>query len=603
MITLIRQNKEEVLLISALLFCILSPKFGAIDNVSIRWFFLSFSCLIYLIIVKPKSFFYESYSLIIFSIFLFSGICSIPYSINFSESLISISKYFVIVSVFLIVFNSIKKLKNPDLIISYLFIISLIIESLYTNVSFLLFGFEELKGISMNRNISTFSLVFKLPFLLYLISKTNNGKSILLNILEILVVISVILLQSRGGILSLLFIYTFLLFFKKRRKLILTVTKILLILFGTIYMLPKISSAFNVKLQDSFSLINDESFNQRLEYYKNALDLFLEKPFFGNGIGSFKTESLKYYDEISTIPYYAHNDFLQILSETGILGLLSYILIFIFLFKILFRFKKSNPIFPFLIISITIYLFNSLINFPINRPQEVIPFVILASLITYYKETSLKSNSLTSLFMITVLFISLIFSSFLSYKKHKSLVLEDKLISYYFKNEKFLELDNIDKIDYRLPNLSSNTTPISTYLAKINIDNGDYQTAKDLLDYSTKINPYIEITWKEKLTLFLKTQMFDEALVSAQYLFNRNPNDELYAEIYFSVASSLNNEEIFNSTSALSKSTNINVHYIFYNEYLKLTSPNKSFFIKNILESLNQFPNDNNLIDMINKTN
>ena len=48
-----------------------------------------------------------------------------------------------------------------------------------------------------------------------------------------------------------------------------------------------------------FNLSTDESTNQRINFYSLALDLFSNKPISGNGLGSWKYESLKYKDPTS----------------------------------------------------------------------------------------------------------------------------------------------------------------------------------------------------------------------------------------------------------------------------------------------------------------
>ena len=77
--------------------------------------------------------------------------------------------------------------------------------------------------------------------------------------------------------------------------------------------------------------------NSRLKYYQDAFESIKERPFFGVGIGNWKINSIdkgKRHIEGYIVPYHAHNDYIQILAETGIFGLISYLMIFMFaLFK------------------------------------------------------------------------------------------------------------------------------------------------------------------------------------------------------------------------------------------------------------------------------
>ena len=103
------------------------------------------------------------------------------------------------------------------------------------------------------------------------------------------------------------------------------------------------------------NLGQDKSFNQRVSNYKSALSLFSEKPIFGHGIGTWKVKSLKFQnldDNNLIIPYYVHNDFIQILVESGILGFILYVFFFIYLIVLSLRnfdtgsfFMLCSPIF------------------------------------------------------------------------------------------------------------------------------------------------------------------------------------------------------------------------------------------------------------------
>jgi O-antigen ligase len=598
MINQLKQNKAEVLFITSLLLFVLTSKFTAVDSVGIRWFLVSTSTLIYssyCLIFRPYNFSYEKYISLTLLILIFSSAFSLFFSNNINESIFSLSKIFIIVSVFYVSFNALKKLNfSADNILS-LFVLSLLIETIYTNSFFLLYGIEELKGISMNKNISSFSMVFKLPFLVYFISKIDtqiNLKLILFRVVEISTFLSVIILQSRGAIAALLTLYIILMFASKK-KFLLKSYLFSLSAFTGMFVLYSYNTYnyLSSKFQNILNLSNDVSLNQRIDYYSNALNLFKEKPLLGNGIGSFKTESLKFYDNINTVPYYAHNDFLQFLSETGIFGFFSYSLFFILITLLILKNFKSNSINLFLLVSILIYFLNSLINFPVHRPQEIIPFILLSAFILLLKK-DIKYLKKTKLVINFLVVVALFFTSILSFKQHQSLVNENILKKqYYGAGDKYNGNDFI-AVNYKFPNLSSNTVPLATYMAKKLIVKNEYEKANKLLDYSLKVNPYMEITWKDKLTLFLKSNNLEEAFTVSKYLFEKNINNEIYGEIFFSLSSGLNKSETFTSQSNYLESTNIEVHYLFFNEYSKLSSFNKSKFLSKLLLSINMFPED-----------
>ena len=606
MINQLKQNKAEVLFITSLLLFVLAPKFTAIDSVGIRWFLVSISALFYCtyhFILRPYTFRYEKYISLTLLVLIFSSTISLLFSNNINESIISLSKILIIVSTFYLSFNALLKMNFSKGIIISLFVSSLTIETIFTNFSFLLYGIDELKGISMNRNVSSFSMAFKLPLLLYLISKTDskwNLKLILFRLVEISTLTSIVLLQSRAAIVSILVLYIVFLFIQKRNFFLKSNLFSLSALIGIfiIFSFRSINLA-TYKIENILNLVNDESLNQRIDYYTNAISLFIERPLFGNGIGSFKTESLKFYENINTIPYYTHNDFLQLLSEAGIFGFFSYTIFFILILSLIFKNFNRNPINIFLLGSILIYLVNSLINFPFHRPQEIIPFILLSAFILIIKKDSnhFKSSSFVSVNFIIV--VVLILSSILSFKQHQSLINEDMLITKFYSDSNQYNPNQIINVDYKFPNLSSNTIPIATYLAKELINQNDFKKANKLLDYSLQANPYLDITWKERLTLFLKSSNLVDAFEVSKYLFEKNINDEIYAEIFFSLSSGLGKSEIFYQPSNYLESDNVKVHYLFFNEFSKLPSFNRSVFLSKLLTSINMFPNDELLINRI----
>ncbi len=606
MINQLKQNRAEVLFLTSLLLFVLAPKFTAIDSVGIRWFLVSISALfysIYHLLLRPYTLRYEKYISVTLLVLIFSSTISLLFTNNINESILSLSKILIIISTFYLSFNALLKISFSNGIIISLFVTSLAIETIYTNSFFLIYGIDELKGISMNRNVSSFSMAFKLPLLLYLISKIEsqwNLKLILFRLVEISTITSIILLQSRAAILCILLLYVVLLFIQKRNFFLKSNLFSLSALIGIFIILSFRSiNLVSYKIENIFNLVNDESLNQRIDYYTNAISLFIERPLFGNGIGSFKTESLKFYENINTIPYYTHNDFLQLLSETGIFGFFSYTIFFIFIVSLILKNFKRNPINIFLLGSILIYLVNSLINFPFHRPQEMIPFILLSALILIINKDSndFKSSSFHPLNFIIV--VVLAFSSILSFKQHQSLTNEDILITKFYSDVNESNPNQIITIDYKFPNLSSNTTPIATYLAKELINQNDFEKANKLLDYSLRANPYLDITWKERLTLFLKSNKLVDAFEVSKYLFEKNINDEIFAEIFFSLSSGLGKSEIFYQSSNYLESENLKVHHLFFNEFSKLSTFNRSIFLGKLLTSIKMFPNDELLINRI----
>ena len=141
----------------------------------------------------------------------------------------------------------------------------------------------------------------------------------------------------------------------------------------------------------SLSSINfsNESSSQRFFLWENALDYILQHPFIGCGIGNWKVESAAYWNSFGSsylVPYHAHNDFLEFSTELGIIGGLTYFVLFLLITYnfISYYFKTKNFKFVILFISFSALFIDSLLNFPFERPLIQVMFILLLSLNIHY---------------------------------------------------------------------------------------------------------------------------------------------------------------------------------------------------------------------------
>lgn len=543
MLGLFKKNKKysiEKVYLFFVVFSTLLPGFGAIDNNPIRWMALGAIAILFILYNnlisqdKLKINFEKSVIVILSGIYLVFN-CLVAENIN--ESIITLYKLVIIVSVFYTCLIAIRKIDNPFIYICQIFTISIFIESAFTLINFISIN-ESFTGISQNRNISSSSIVFKLIFLIYLIhnSKLFSTK-LVLKILEVLALFSIILLQSRLGLISVLTIY--LLYFILMKPLRKNIYVSLLI--SSLFFLYFNSNDFQNKIEKTYSFQNlgdDDSTIQRLSFYQTSISLFNENPFFGNGLGSWKYKSLQ--DDNTDnkkilVPYYTHNDFLQTLMETGLIGLLIYLIFFLLLIRNIISFRDHKALAPMIIV-IVIVIYNSLINFPIHRTQEYIPFIICCSFIFSKRVFTIKDKKSN---LLTIMLILLIPSIIIAKNEYSSLKIQGVLMNDYTNNKFSLDFKQVEKISYKLPNLASNAVPISTYLSRYYFNEEKIYESIKLLNYSLSINKYDLMTKELQLKNYIFTNQNNKAYKLVKDLLNKYPNNKNYLQIFQAISRDL----------------------------------------------------------------
>ncbi len=279
-----------------------------------------------------------------------------------------------------------------SLVVDSLYILSLLFENIIIDGN--AFTRSNIyRGFTANINISAFMLTMKSPVIIYFlyIHQKNKLKVCLLTLVLLVVVISIFILLSRGAFIAFA-ISTFLLilyFFKKssNRKFIIPIIYLSVILVGYFISSSIVNSQDSNIINERVSSISidreDESIDERLRFYSAAIKSISKNPFLGIGIGNWKIETIRYYAKnlvAYRVPNHAHNDFLQVAAESGILALIFYLgfIIYPYIFYLKNNiYKESDHVFYLILIMISVYIIDSMLNFPISRPVSHIFLVFM----------------------------------------------------------------------------------------------------------------------------------------------------------------------------------------------------------------------------------
>ena len=341
--------------------------------------------------------------------FIVWALTSILYSFNKSESIVTFNQYFTVFVSFVLIKILLTNVPDGINFLLKIFLSAFLLEATLSIVPILIdiekgaLEYRSLRyiGAAANVNITAYSLLYKLPILLYFFSKENR---IFLKVIYVLAFISTLLiitiLGTRSAFISAgVVIISFFIYMVQAKnvssykiKHILTITASTIIIIFTSKIISDngtdvISRASTISLDT-----NDGSVDERLRFYKQGINYFLENPIIGTGIGNWKIFSIKYDKENIVeyiVPYHAHNDFIQLLVELGIFGLLLYSAFIFFSLKKLFRVEIFDNKINFLYLGIAgVYFIDSMLNFPIARPISQIFLIFFICLISLYKGKS-----------------------------------------------------------------------------------------------------------------------------------------------------------------------------------------------------------------------
>jgi O-antigen ligase len=403
----------------------------------------------------------------------FSLMISNTVQIRYGDYIIFIS-YIIL---YFVIINFINKKKEFDYFVKLFFLTSFIV-SLYTLIQY--YGFDPyLKDlhsltstIGQKNWISNYiGMFFPIALIYFLLENKKRNKIIYFILLSILYV-TLMICQSRGiwisicltAILAIYIIIKFKFYeiFKRNRKWLsyLLVTFLAItIIYSTDNPLNKSAITFPQRAMSTFDE-QDPSINARLLMWKTTFEMIKDKPILGSGIGTFKINYLDYQaDFIEKNPYYvkysgnageAHNEYLQIWSELGIIGLGIFLLIIFVFYKLVWEFLKKEKdnkkkiMCLGLFLGINCFLIHSLFTFPLHVPTLGSTFFIIFGLTVVYikdfnltkieKKINIKNPLIKIVLNISVLLLMIVAINCMVIKPYIAEL-------YYFKGMRY----NVDK--------------------------------------------------------------------------------------------------------------------------------------------------------------
>lgn len=620
--------------------------FGAIDILAPQWIYLNtiniLSCIYF---IYDNTNFSKSLNLLKYILFFYVALffliwnfLSYFYAINPTETIINFPRLLNSLLALFFCYHHFYRINNKVQILTYIMLAFLSAELLaYYNSFSEVYPLEGLrvsriKGFAGNKNITAASIAFKLPFLLYFFYSTKKYYFKIISSLFLFAgFLAISLIEARAAILSTLIVclsfITFLIlesYYKvsKRKSNIFNIST-LFIVFTITYLtniiLTNISNKKNIVDTVGKIAFTKDSSNGRFDYWLDALDYFLVNPFISSGLGNWKIASIaEGIEHISgyTVPYHAHNDFIHVFVETGVLGGLSYILIFLILFYFIVNIIKNkyleNKFFSlkylFLILPYIVYVIDANLNFPVARPIMQSSFAIYSgAIIAIY---AVQTNTLKPLKNIKfvygrllnlTLLPLLIFALIIHYISFDSLT-KQGLLLYEFNNASYnMSISDLNNISHKLPNLTETAMPIKSMKARYYYLNGKKNEAYKLVREGIKDNPSIFFS-ENLLSLFhFQDGQIDSSYVYAKKAFDGLPNNMPHYDMMMKSCAALKKyDEIDSTFEKMMKfqytDDNVKLIWTIYIRSLAQTrGVGDPHALNQAVKAYNLFPNDNNL--------
>jgi O-antigen ligase len=443
--------------------------------------------------------------------------------------------------------------------------------ALFSGFLIALFGILEHFGIDKNywvqdvqsRVFSTLGqpnwlaayLAILLPFSIY---KSLESKNLIHKLYFILLTsnfyLCLLFTKSKSGIIaSLVSIFVFFVIylfqshqFKKIIPLFLIISLLSLFINNPIkdLIFPQKITTSTVSTPSTLNITSSEDIRKIV--WKGSLDLFKKFPVFGTGVETF---AYSYYwtrpvehnltSEWDFLYNKAHNEYLNFLATTGLVGFTTYILLIIFvLTQLIKKIISKKDLFSVAILAsyISILITNAA-GFSVVTVSLF--FFILPSLDINSQDKPTKTSHWPKLFVPVFIFISLLFIK--------------NIVSFYLADIFYAKsLSSDDHQQYQLayeqssqalslnPNEPTFLIQIATLAAKMAVTTKDQSYINQAIDFSTKalqISPANVNLWKERAQIYyylatIDTKYFQDTIQSMLQATKLAPTD---AKLYFSL--------------------------------------------------------------------
>ncbi|MGB0882880.1 MAG: O-antigen ligase family protein [Vicingaceae bacterium] len=451
------------------------------------------------------------------SIFLLTILLSFFQSLVLSESYYVFSKISVEFTFFLITtFLIIQQKLNINYLLKSIWIFSVITILLSFGQLFKLLltgslfsdAIIELNATFGHKNLLASILFLSLPYNLYLFTISKRWQIISITTIILMFVI-IWLLQTKAVLIAFFIFFSTLITLTIAKKKAPQQTVKFKILYVSIISFFIVISVISIQYKNYFPrLFDTNSATERFHLWENTSKIIQKNFFTGVGAGNWQVEFPRYgLDKFAnpeiqnglTTFQRPHNDLLWMLSEMGIVGLVSFLLIFISMLFYLFKLKKKEGNISFLyncfIATVIGYGFISFLDFPLERIEHQVLLLLMFSIITakYFKQFSAlttTSKNYNNYAVISLAFVLILFSGAVSFNRYIGENHNKKLLKFKQKNNWRKVIEEAKLSTNTFYTIDPMSMPIEWYKGISLFYLSDIENATISFEKANKLHPY-----------------------------------------------------------------------------------------------------------------
>ncbi len=391
-----------------------------------------------------------------------------------------------------------------------------------------------------HRSFAAEYLLSSLPFFIILHTYIKKDKKIYLLIAAIVNVSFLLFTRNRSGIIILIAIVLFYIVFiffkiekKDRLKFLIPTLAVLLISF-TISLIPvKVSD--RPDLDSTAKTLFDAEFKSnvlRMKFWDASLQMIGDNPVSGIGMfkwsGHYPKYSGDYFtDETVTFIHnvHAHNDFLEIFSESGFLSALVFLLIYISVAYLLFKKLKNNHKYFPLLLTFLITFAYSLLAFPNYKFSSFFLAVVSAGCALIVSDEKGKNIlSLKSIHLKWMLILMIIIGGITSIIRLQSEIKFGHSIFLKNTGQYTFMLQKLEEISEILYPLDASKQPVDYYRSIASFHLGNYPEALKYILKANELAPFNPIVMRNVAGLYEANRKIQDSINKYEQVRNYFPN-------------------------------------------------------------------------------